>query len=133
MVISKRRLTRVAVAALAVGAAACADGDARTEKVVAGMSRDSALAALNAEVPGAADAAGADSLKHVWRRTAYLMNGVNIEVLWYSPSGEKWTATDTIPKNRVIPVVLLEGKVAGVGRSAYDRVAEVYKLPPNKY
>lgn len=128
VLILKRCRPMFAVVALGLGA--CAGGDERTEQVVAGMSRDSAMATLNAETGGAP---GADSLKNVWRRTAYLMNGVNIEVIWYSPSGEKWTATDTVPEERVIPVVLLDGKVAGVGRSAYSRVAEAYKLPPNKY
>ena len=133
MVRSKRGLPIVLVGA-AIMLAACGGGDERTEQVQAGMSRDSVLAAL-ASGADAATPAGApsDSLKNVWRKTQYLMNGVNIEVIWDSPSGEKWTAADTVPKERVIPVVLLDGKVAGVGRSAYDRVAEVYKLPPNKY
>ena len=129
---SKRRLSMAA--AVLMGALACAGGDERTEQVTPGMSRDSALAALRSTMPGeAGDTAAADSLKHVWRRTAYLMNGVNIEILWYSPSGEKWKATDTVPEERVIPVVLLDGKVAGVGRSAYNKVAEEYKLPRNRY
>lgn len=131
MVRSKRGLPIVVVGAVMM-LAACAGGDERTEQVQAGMSRDSVLAALGS---GAAptDSAAGDSLKNVWRKTQYLMNGVNIEVIWYSPSGEKWSAADTVPEQRVIPVVLLDGKVAGVGRSAYDRVAEVYKLPPNRY
>ena len=94
-----------------------AGGDERTEQVLPGMSRDSVLATLGSSVPGATaeSAMGADSLRNVWRRTQYLVDGVNIEVIWYSPSGEKWTAADTVPAERVIPVVLLDGKVAGVG------------------
>ncbi|NUQ11070.1 MAG: hypothetical protein HUU26_01915 [Gemmatimonadaceae bacterium] len=134
MLISKRRWP-VAAAALVLGAAACAGGDERTEQVLPGMSRDSVLATLGSSVPGATaeSAMGADSLRNVWRRTQYLVDGVNIEVIWYSPSGEKRTAADTVPEERVIPVVLLDGKVAGVGRSAYDRVAETYRLPRNRY
>lgn len=136
MVLNSRRPLRAAVVAtLVLVANACAGGDERTEKVLPGMSRDSVLNTLASEMGGTpgTPAADGDSLKNVWRKTQYLMNGVNIEVIWYSPSGEKWTAADTVPKERVIPVVLLDGKVAGVGRSAYSRVAEQYKLPPNKY
>lgn len=132
VMISKRRLA-IAVAAFVVSAAACAGGDERTEQVVAGMSRDSALATISMGTPGGLETLGADSLRNVWRRTQYLMNGVNIEVIWYSPSGEKWMAADTVPEERVIPVVVLDGKVAGVGRSAYNKVAEAYNLPPNRY
>jgi hypothetical protein len=131
-----RRRWHVVAPALALLGTACMGGDERTEQVVAGMSRDSALMVLASPTGGAggaADSAGTDSLRNVWRRTAYLVNSVNIEVLWYSPGNERWKASDTVPSGRVIPVVLIDGKVVGVGRAAYDRVAEQYKLPPNRY
>ena len=135
--LNQRTSRRVVLASLGLFAMACFGSDERTEQVVPGMSRDSALAALRSPLGGEgatlADSMGADSLKNVWRRTQYLVDGTNIEVLWYSPSGERWTATDTVPEERVIPVVLIDSKVVGVGRSAYDRVAEAYKLPRNRY
>ncbi|HEX9563365.1 MAG TPA: hypothetical protein VF981_05320 [Gemmatimonadaceae bacterium] len=130
-----RQFSKFAVLA-AFGALACNPGDQRTEQVVAGMSRDSALAVLASQMGEAATvegSAGPDSLKNIWRRTQYLVDGQNIEVLWYSQTGERWSATDTVPAGRVIPVVLVDGKVIGVGRSAYDQVAERYKLPRNRY
>jgi len=126
--------TRFLAAAVAVLLAACG-GDSRTEQIQPGLSRDSVLTVLGQPAGGgsADSAVGADSLKNVWRRTAYFMEGKNIEIIWYSPSGEKRTATDTVPENRVIPVVLIDGKVVGVGRTVYDQTAELYRLPKNRY
>jgi hypothetical protein len=116
--------------------AACSGGDARTEQIQPGQSRDSVLALLSlpGNDPASGDsAAGADSLKNVWRRTGYFTQGKSIEIIWYSPSGEKRTPADTVPEGRVIPVVLIEGRVIGVGRNVYEQTAQLYRLPPNKY
>lgn len=131
----KKRLHAFLALASLAAVAACDGGDARTEQVTAGMSRDSALTVLASGADEATTAGGAvpDSLRNVWRKTQYLVDGQMIEVLWYSASGEKWTAADTVPKGRVIPVVLVDGKVVGTGRAAYDQVAERYRLPKNKY
>ena len=114
---------------------ACGDGgDQRTAQVAPGIHRDSALKLLGRSLPGAADGAtSADTLKNIWRRTQYLMAGRRIEVLFYSPNNEKWKATDTVPGEKVIPVVLVDGTVIGVGRTVYDSVASLYGIPKNRY
>lgn len=114
---------------------ACGDSkDARTAQVAPGIDRDSALKILGENIPGAADSgASADTLKNIWRRTQYLMAGRRIEILFYSPNNEKWRATDTVPDEKVIPVVLVDGKVIGVGRTVYDSVTNLYGIPKNKY
>lgn len=134
MVLVKHLIRGLALPAMAV-AMACSPSDERTDQVLAGMSRDSALAVLASPLPGVPASAGepGDSLKNIWRRTQYLIDGQNVEVLWYSQDGERRTASDTVPDGRVIPVVLIDGKVVGVGRSAYDQVADRYKLPKNRY
>jgi len=132
------RIVRLAaITATITLAGACSEPSSETtNQVQTGMSRDSALAVL-AGTPGviapSSDSMSADSLKNVWRRTAYLVDGQYIEVLWYSEDAERWSAQDTVPKGRVIPVVLVDGKVVGVGRASYDQVAERYRLPKNRY
>lgn len=125
------------VAALVVTslAAACGGGgDARTADLVPGMNRDSALKLLGRSAPGTdTGASAADTLKNIWRRTQYLMAGKNIEILFYSPNNERWKAADTVPEEKVIPVVLMEGVVIGVGRTVYDSVSRLYGIPKNVY
>ena len=125
-----RRLTPVALLGVAVLYAACGDGDSRTRQITPGMSSESALKVLGAD-PAAA--ISADTLRNVWRKTSFLMDGQHIDVLYYSPNNEHWRATDTVPEDKVIPVVSIDGKVVGVGQRAYDSVSKIYRLPKNKY
>ena len=114
---------------------ACTDsGDQRTAKIVPGVDRDSALKLLALKLPGAAEGSvSADTLKNIWRRTQYLMAGRRIEILFYSPNDEKWKAADTVPEGKVVPVVLVDGRVIGVGRMVYDSVTSLYGIPKNRY
>ena len=136
-----KRLTTLAAACSMLALAACGDGDKRTQQLEAGVDRDSALALLSDGVridssrmpaPGAL-VPSSDTLKNIWRRAEYLVNGQRIEVLFYSPNDEKWKATDTVPKERVIPVVIVDGKVYGTGRNAYDDAVAKYGLPKDRY
>ena len=131
------------VAALATVATivACDDNDARTKRIEPGADRDSAMRILSdgkivdssrMPPPGALIPAS-DTLKNVWRRAEYLIKGHRIEVLYYSPNDEKWRPTDTIPKEKVIPVVIIDGKVYGTGRSAYKDAMNNFGLPDAKY
>ena len=132
-----RRLKPLFLFAAAFGIAAmaaCDGGDKRTESVKPGMDRTAAMKALAESIPGVeAGSISADTLKNIWRRTQYLMAGRQIEILFYSPNNEHWKASDTVPVGKVIPVVLMEGKVVGVGRTVYDSIAGLYGLPRNKY
>lgn len=119
-----------------VGAAvACDNGeDARTAMVTPGISRDSALAVLRSPIAGEGQVSIAgDSLKNVWRVAQYLVGGQIIDVIWYSRDDERRTAADTVPEGKVVPIVLAEGKVVGVGRSVHDSVAKAAGIPKNKY
>jgi hypothetical protein len=124
-------------AALLLAAFVACEGDARTESLHAGMDRDSVLTVLRSPASSEKriDTAGTtpDSLKYVWRKTQYFVNGHLIEILWYSAGGEKPSARDTVPKGKVTPVVLVDTKLLGVGRSAYERVVSQFGLPKNKY
>ena len=121
--------------------AACGDRDARTDKIEAGIDRDSALKVLasgtapdsSAGVPVADAPISADTLLNIWRRTQYLVGGKNIEFLFYSPNNEKWKATDTVPEGKVIPVTLVDGKVLGVGKGTMDSVSAANGIPKNKF
>lgn len=121
-----------AVLAVVILVSACG-GDSRVREVQTGMSRDSALATLTGTPLAEADPLNADSLANVWRSTPYFVNGQRVEIVYYSPSGEKRTATDTVPDERIIPVVLVDGKVVGYGQSALDQIYERFPLPRNKY
>ena len=134
----KPRVLRYAACAAFTILVACSGSDSRTEQIQPGLSRDSALAILaepmgKGSAPASDSVSTTDSLKNVWRKTQYLVNGKNIEILWYSPGNERWRATDTIPAGRVIPVVLIDGKVVGVGRTTYEQMVTQYGLPKNKY
>ena len=127
-----------ACAAAVVWLSACSGSDTRTERLQPGISRDSALSILGSSAPsdsanGAAMRSGGDSLKNVWRKAQYRVNGNTIEIILYSPGNDKGRAADSVPKGRVIPVVVIDGKVMGVGRTTYDQVVDQYKLPKNKY
>lgn len=134
--VRRRPSLLVFAAALSVALiAACGgDSDQRTQQISPGIDRDSALKVLAMALPGAAGGtADADTLKNIWRRSQYLMAGRKIEILFYSPNNEKWKATDTVPQDKIIPVVVVDGKVVGVGRTVYDSVASLYAIPKNRY
>lgn len=130
---------RVALAAAALATIACGSGDYRIDQLDTGVSIDSALKVMEIKVdssrmpPPGALVPSSDTLKNVWRRAEYLVNGNKIEVLYYSPNDEKWKATDTVPKERVIPVIFVNGKVFGTGRAAYREAVKQFNLPDAEY
>lgn len=120
---------------------ACGDSDYRIEKLDTGLSVDSAMAVLSdgsridstRMPPPGALVPSSDTLKNVWKREEFLMFGSKIEVLYYSPTNEKWKAGDSVPKEKVIPVIFVDGKLYGTGRDAYDRARDRWSLPPLKF
>jgi hypothetical protein len=122
---------RVAAMLLLAGVLGCDDGsDQRTERLTPGMARAEALAVLQS---GANSAPGADPLANIWQAARYLVDGREIEVIWYSRNNERRVAADTVPEGKVFPVTLVDGKVVGAGRAVYDSIAAQFKLPKNKY
>ncbi len=102
--------------------AAC--GDARVKKLDEGITRDSVLTILRDGAP----AAGPDSLPHVYENAAYLVNGRNYEVFYYT-KGDEVAGADSLPAKRLTPIVLVEGSVTGWGWKYWDSVATSINLP----
>ena len=118
----KQPLKRLPSAALLLLAAAC--GDARVKKLGEGISRDSVLTILRDGKP----AVGADSLPHVYEDAAYLVNGRNYEVFYYT-KGDEVAGADSLPAKKLTPIVLVNGNVTGWGWKHWDSVATSIKLP----
>lgn len=117
----------------AVFVAACSGGESASAQLEAGMSRDSALMVLNQARDTSDAAAPADTLRNIWRKSQYLVNGHMVEVVWYSSANEHRTPTDTVPSKRVTPVIFIDGKLIGAGSAVYERTVNTYRLPNNKY
>ncbi|MBL8983098.1 MAG: hypothetical protein JNL26_12990 [Gemmatimonadetes bacterium] len=124
-----------------VAVAACQDSDYRIDQLDTSFSMDSAMKVLSdgnpidttMRPPPGALVPASDTLKNVWRKAEYLIDGNNIQVLYYSPNNEKWKATDTIPKEKVIPVIFVNGKLFGTGRRAYEDAMDKWNLPASLY
>jgi hypothetical protein len=113
---------RLALGAFALAVSGC--GDARVKKLDEGISRDSVLTILRDGAPPG----GADSLPHVYEDAAYLMNGRNYEVFYYT-KGDEVAGADSLPAKRLTPIVLVDGKVTGWGWSHWDSVSKSINLP----
>jgi hypothetical protein len=115
-----------------LAATAACGGDRRVDSLVVGMPRDSALFVLTDTMVDSTTWI-ADSLPRIWRATPYFTDGQRIEIVWYSPSGEKRTPADTVPDEEVIPIVFIDGAVHGYGESALNGLYGRYRLPQNRY
>jgi hypothetical protein len=110
--------TLMGIAALA--AAAC--GDARLDKLSAGIARDSALKVIN-------EGASSDSMARVYKQETYLLNGKMTNVLFYNSDGIRQATDSTLPAEKQTPIVIVDGKVAGWGWTYYDSVAKANNIP----
>lgn len=120
-------LSRTAIVISLAGAATClaACGDARTSKLTAGISRDSALKVIND--------GGADSLAHVYKQETYLVNGKHVNVLFYNKDGIKQPSDSTLSAKAQTPIVTVDGKVTGWGWAHYDSVAKANNFTPSPH
>ena len=108
-------------------AAACAgagegdvEKDPRLTQVTVGISRDSALRILGAS--------SSDSLANIYRREVYLIQGQNLEILFYSPQGLKEGQGAAAAESTLRPVVITGNSVAGWGWAFFDSVARVHEI-----
>jgi hypothetical protein len=130
----------LALSALAI-LAACQDSDYRIDQLDTSFTMDSAMKVLadgnpidtTMRPPPGGLVPASDTLKNVWRKAEYLIDGNSIQVLYYSPNNEKWKATDTVPKEKVIPVIFVNGKLFGTGRGAYEDAMDKWNLPAALY
>jgi hypothetical protein len=125
----QRSVTRKAMAsglvALTVGAAS-ACGDARINKLTAGITRDSALKVIN-------EGAAGDSLARVYKQETYLINGKITNVLFYSKDGVKQASDSSLEAKAQLPIVTVAGRVTGWGWQYYDSVAKAQNFKPSPH
>jgi hypothetical protein len=118
---TRRLLVASKTFSAAITAAAC--GDARINKLEAGISRDSALALIN-------EGANGDSLARVYRQETYLIDGKLLNVLFYNKDGIKRDADSTLAADAQTPIVTVAGQVTGWGWAHYDSVAKANNITP---
>jgi hypothetical protein len=118
--IAGRIVVTAALACLAAGAlSAC--GDSRIKKLTPGISRDSALKVVN-------EGAAGDSLARVYKQETYLVDGKQLNVLFYNKDGVKQASDSTLAADAQTPIVTVNGKVTGWGWTHYDSVAKANNI-----
>jgi hypothetical protein len=107
---------------------ACQD-DKRVSQLDTGIGRDSVLQILT---EGATRTA-TDSIPNVYKRSRYLMDGKEYEVLYFTPKDVRSGATkDSIPMRELTPVVLSGDKLIGRGWAFWDSLSLAHKRPVDK-
>lgn len=124
-VVRERVLRMIGVTSVLLVAAACEDK--RIRQLDAGITRDSAITILAQEIKGG----GHDSLPNVYTRDQYLIDGKNIEVLYFSPNNEKATK-DTVPFSKLTPIVFVDNKLVAKGWTSWDSISTEKKIPLKK-
>ena len=118
---------RIATAAsLAVGVLACKDK--KLASVDTGITKDSLLSIMAVD---AKNTGSPDAYPSIYRRDQYLIGGKNWDVLYYLSSGEKLqpAAKDTVPWDKLSPIVTIDNKVVGKGWDYFDSVSTANKIP----
>jgi hypothetical protein len=103
-----------------IALAAC--GDAHIEKLSSGITRDSALKVIN-------EGAGGDSLARVYKQEVYLVDGKQLNVVFYNKDGVKQASDSTLAAKKQTPIVIADGKVVGWGWPSYDSLAKAINIP----
>jgi hypothetical protein len=114
--------TATLIAAAACAGAGEAETDPRILQMTAGITRDSALRIL-----GSGSSSG-DSLANIYRREIYLIQGRNLEILFYSRDGLKEGQGAAAAESTLRPVVITGNMVAGWGWAFFDSVARVNEI-----
>jgi hypothetical protein len=117
----------VAVFVSAVLFLACKAEDPRVKAVESGATRDDAIKAIVGDAPVNAR----DTFPHIHRRSLYLINKKEMEVLWFTPT-DQMPGKDTLPFRELTPIVLYDGQVIGKGWDFWDSTAKVNNIavPP---
>ncbi|HKP28548.1 MAG TPA: hypothetical protein VJU15_04065 [Gemmatimonadales bacterium] len=116
-----RTLLAVAIGSLAI--MGCTRDDPRLKNLTAGISKDSALAALD--------------VRNAERPSTYLIKGKLIETMMVRREGVEGPL-DSLPRTDYNPVVMIDGKLAGWGWKFWDSVSqdlgvvEKHPKPPKK-
>lgn len=134
--ISVRRRALVA-AGLVCGTLTVACEDKRVKALDTGITRDSAVTIISKDAKGATP----DSFPNVYTRERFLIGGKNYEVLYFTPNNDKIqmphnggsVSPDSIPYNKLTPIVFVENKLAGRGWKFWDSVSTANKIPLKKH
>ena len=117
------------VAALLASTVVVACQDKRVNQLDTGIGRDSVLQILT---EGATRSA-TDSIPNVYKRSRYLMDGKEYEILYFTPKNVRSGATkDSIPMRELTPVVLSDDKLIGRGWAFWDSLSLAHKRPVDK-
>ena len=117
------------VAALLASTVIVACQDKRVNQLDTGIGRDSVLQILT---EGATRSA-TDSIPNVYKRSRYLMDGKEYEILYFTPKNVRSGATkDSIPMRELTPVVLSDDKLIGRGWAFWDSLSLAHKRPVDK-
>ena len=109
--ITKRTGVALGLVASLMAVVGCERGDARLDRLTAGISKDSALA-LMAATPQ--------------RNDPFLVHGQYIEALYFPREGA--AAADTATDRLMSPVVVINGTLAGWGWDFWDSVAAAHNI-----
>ena len=115
----RSRAPLLAFAALLAVMTAC--GDKRIRSLAKGISRDSAMKLLGSTP--------ADSTALIYHNSRFIVNGQNVEVLYYDEQGRK-RFKDSVGGEELTPVVITDGKVEGWGWANWDSVAKSLNIVP---
>jgi hypothetical protein len=74
-------------------------------------------------------ATAADTTPYIFHHAQYIVNGRDVEVLYYDARGRK-RFRDTVPGGDLTPVVLENGKVTGTGWPHWEQVAKAANIVP---
>jgi hypothetical protein len=107
---------------IAVMASLAACEDSRIRALDEGIPRDSALKILGAVPPPN------DPEIKVYRHNEYYIDNQLYEVWYFDPEGRR-EVDEIVPENKLTPIVIVEGKVAGWGRNYLRKLADEKKIP----
>ena len=119
-----RQVLAAGIVVLAGTLAGC--GDSRIKELTPGITRDSALKVIN-------EGAASDSLARVYKQETYLVEGKQLNVLFYNKDGIKQASDSTLAAKAQTPIVTVDGKVTGWGWTHYDSVAKANNITPSAH
>ncbi|HEY9229170.1 MAG TPA: hypothetical protein VIP11_21140 [Gemmatimonadaceae bacterium] len=121
--VSRRTLALVSIGTATL-MAACGE-DKRVKELSAGITRDSAVTVLAQDIKGAS---GPDAFPNVYKRDAYLIDGKDYEVLYFSAENKKFMK-DSVQYSELTPIVFVNNILYGKGWQVWDSIAAAHKIP----
>jgi hypothetical protein len=121
--------------ASAVLLAACEDK--RVKELKTGITRDSAVTVIAQDAKP--NGLKTDTFPNVYTREEFLIAGKRYDILYYTPDNDKakklpfgerpTTKADSIPYNRLTPLVFIDNILVGRGWAFWDSVSKARNIP----